>query len=301
MGSLPLSSRAARTIWRIAPKGALSGAIGWAAAIGIPGWGRADFLARFARLYGIDVSEAERPLGEYAGVNDFFTRRLRPDARPIDPRPDAVVSPADGTVIESGIVEQGHLLQAKGVLFELEELLANPEAAKRLDGGAYSITYLSPRDYHRVHAPVGGAVIGWHHVPGTLFPVGAKSVGREPGLFISNERLVTLMQGEAGLCAVVMVAAVGVGHITAAYDQDIATHGKSFKRAKIRHQHYESPRPLARGDELGIFHLGSTTIAVFEPGRVALEPMRAGAVTKMGQAIGRILPSVGPRTITETV
>jgi len=300
MGSLPLSSRAARTIWRIVPKGALSGAIGWAAAIGIPGWWRAAFLARFARLYGIDVSEAERSLSEYAGVNQFFTRRLRPSARPVDPRPDTVVAPADGTVIETGVVERGQMIQAKGVFFELDELLADSGAARRLDGGAYSITYLSPRDYHRVHAPAGGAVIGWNHVPGTLFPVGAKSVGREPGLFISNERLVTLIEGAAGLCAVVMVAAVGVGHITAAYDSDIATHGKPFRRAKIRHRRYETPRPIAKGDELGIFHLGSTTISVFEPGRVALEPMPPGSAIKMGQALGRMLPASAPRT-RETV
>ncbi len=288
MGSLPLSSRAARTAWRIAPKRALSGAIGWGASLGIPGWFRAGFLARFARHYGIDVTEAERALADYARVDEFFTRRLRPGARPIDPSPDAVVSPADGIVIESGVVTAGHLLQAKGVLFELDELLSNDEAAHRLDGGAYLITYLSPRDYHRVHAPVAGAVIGWHHVPGTLFPVGAKSVVREPGLFISNERLVTLIEGEAGLCAVVMVGAVGVGHITAAYDSDIATHAKSFTRARVRHMRYDAPRPVAKGAEIGTFHLGSTTIVVFEPGRVSLGSFASGDGTKMGEVIGRL-------------
>jgi phosphatidylserine decarboxylase len=220
MASLPLSSRAARTAWRIVPKRALSGAIGWGAGIGIPGSIRSQFLARFARWYGIDASEAEKALAEYKDVDDFFTRRLRPSARVVDASPDTVVSPADGTVIESGFVTDGHLMQAKGALFELDELLANDDAARRLDGGAYLITYLSPRDYHRVHAPMSGAVIGWHYVPGTLFPVGTRSVAREPLLFISNERLVTLIEGTAGLCAVVMVAAVGVGHITAAYDDD---------------------------------------------------------------------------------
>lgn len=287
MGSLPFSSRAVRTAWRIVPKRALSGAIGWSAGIGIPGRIRSECLARFARLYGIDTAEAEKSLAEYTDVDDFFTRRLRPGLRPIDPAPESVVSPADGTVIESGLVTDGQLLQAKGVLFELDELLADTEAANLLNGGAYLITYLSPSDYHRVHTPVAGHVVGWHHVPGTLFPVGAKSVSREPRLFISNERLVTLIQGAAGLCAVVMVAAVGVGHITAAYDAEIATHGKSFMRAKIRHGRYEHPLPVAKGGEIGTFHLGSTTIVVFEPGRVDLATFAPGDKTKMGQTIGR--------------
>jgi phosphatidylserine decarboxylase len=230
-------------------------------------------------------------LAEYRDVDAFFTRRLRPAARVVDPAPGTVVSPADGTVIESGVVTDGHLMQAKGALFELDELLADRDSARRLNGGAYLITYLSPRDYHRVHAPVAGGVIGWHHVPGTLFPVGAKSVAREPLLFISNERLVTLMDGPAGLCAVVMVAAVGVGNITAAYDDDIATHGRSFRRAQVRHARYDDPRPLEKGGEIGTFHLGSTTITVFEPGRVNLSPFSPGEATRMGEIIGRVLPA----------
>ena len=288
MGSLPLSSRAVRTAWRIVPKRALSGAIGWSARIGIPKAIRAPFLARFARHYGIDGGEAENALAEYRNVDAFFTRRLRPGVRSIDSLPETVVSPADGTVIESGVVTAGHLLQAKGVSFELDELLADGDAAKRLNGGSYLITYLSPRDYHRVHAPTAGVVTGWHHVPGTLFPVGAKSVAREPRLFVSNERLVTLLEGPAGLCAVVMVAAVGVGHITAAYDEDIATHGRSFRRAKVRHARYDEPRRLEKGGEIGTFHLGSTTIVVFEPGRVVLGSFVPGQATRMGEVIGRV-------------
>jgi phosphatidylserine decarboxylase len=300
MGSLRFSDRAARTAWRAVPKRALSGAIGWGASRGVPQRLRTAFLTRFARAYGIDAAEAERSLAEYANVDAFFTRRLRAGARTVDLQPDAVVSPADGTVIEAGLAIEGQLIQAKGVLFDLEELLADEEAATRLDGGAYLITYLSPRDYHRVHSPVTGGVIGWHHVPGTLFPVGAKSVGREPGLFVSNERLVTLIDGTAGLCAVVMVAAIGVGHITAAYDDDIATHSASFVRAGVRHKRYDAPRQVQKGDELGTFHLGSTTIVVFEPERVTLQSFTPGGVTRMGEMIGRLNP-LGVQAVREIV
>jgi phosphatidylserine decarboxylase len=246
-------------------------------------------LTRFARIYGIDLDEAEKPLSEYAGFDDFFTRRLRPGARPIDDKPGVVVSPADGTVVDCGRVTAGKLIQAKGELFELAGLLDDAKAAARLEGGAYLITYLSPKDYHRVHSPVAGQVVGWHHIPGTLFTVGAESVRSVPGLFIRNERFVTLieMQG-GGLAAVVMVAAIGVGHVTVSYDPEVATHGPKFLKAAVRHRVYDQPKPIARGDELGIFHLGSTTIIVFEPGRVALDALSAGTAVKMGVSIGRL-------------
>jgi phosphatidylserine decarboxylase len=272
------------------PKRAVSGAIAWGATRGIPARLRTLMLSRFARVYGIDVTEAEKPLDQYSGFDDFFTRKLRHGLRPIDVSPGRVVSPADGTVVECGLATAGKLIQAKGVSFDLATLLGDEAEAKRLENGAYLITYLSPRDYHRVHAPVGGQVVGWNHIPGTLFSVGAESVRREPGLFIRNERFVTLIEMEdGGRCAVVMVAAVGVGHITVSYDPEVATHGPRFVRAAVRSRRYQSPVAIRRGDELGVFHLGSTTIAVFEPGRVELEAMAAGSSTKMGAGVGRVV------------
>jgi phosphatidylserine decarboxylase len=245
-------------------------------------------LSRFARVYGIDVTEAEKPLEDYAGFDEFFTRRLRAGLRPIAEGPGQIVSPADGTVVESGLATAGKLIQAKGDLFELSELLGDADVAARLEGGAYLITYLSPKDYHRVHSPVAGRVIGWRHIPGTLFSVGAKSVLSEPGLFIRNERFVTLIEMEGGgLAAVVMVAAIGVGHVTVSYDPEVATHRPQFLRAAVRDRRYDQPKAIRRGEELGIFHLGSTTIAVFEPGRADLDGLLPGDAVKMGVGIGR--------------
>jgi phosphatidylserine decarboxylase len=281
-------------MWRIVPKRAVSEAIGWGVSLGIPAGLREVMLSRFARIYGIDVTEAEKPLGDYAGFDEFFTRKLKPGARPIDTTPGRVVSPADGTVVESGRVAAGQLLQAKGSLFDLATLLEDAGAAARLEGGAYLITYLSPKDYHRVHSPVAGRVVGWQHIPGTLFSVGSASIRCEPGLFVRNERFVTMIEMDnGGLAAVVMVAAVGVGHVTVSYDPDVATHKPQFLRAAVRRQSYEQPKPIGRGEELGIFHLGSTTIVVFEPGRVALDPVVSGASMKMGVGIGHIEPARG--------
>jgi phosphatidylserine decarboxylase len=131
-------------------------------------------------------------------------------------------------------------------------------------------------------------------VPGTLFSVGAASIRREPGLFVRNERFITLIEMEGGgLVAVVMVAAVGVGHVTVSYDSDVATHQSEFSRAAVRHREYDQPRPIARGGELGIFHLGSTTIVVFERGRVELDALDGGAAVKMGVGIGRVTTTTG--------
>lgn len=299
MGSLPLSDRVARTVWRVAPKRAFTGAVSWLGGGGLPGWARSTFLTRFARLYGIDTSQAARALDDYASLDDFFTRTLQPSLRPVASGVDSIASPADGTVVECGVAADGQLIQTKGILFDLEELLTDAAMAARLSGGSYLITYLSPKDYHRVHAPISGEIVGWRYVPGTLFPVNAGSVRREPGLFIRNERFVTFIDGDAGLCAVVMVAAVGVGHVTAAYDVEVGTHDSSFLRAGNRRKDYTQRPRVTKGDEIATFHLGSTTVVVFEPGRAELVALAPGATTKMGEVIGRSLPA-GSRHLVKT-
>lgn len=289
MSTLSFGERVARSAWRVTPQRALSEIIGWGARRSLPAAVRASFLRSFARKYGIDVDEAEKPLSEYSGLQEFFTRRLRPGARLVDAGPGVVVSPADGTVVDRGLVTAGKVICAKDTEFTLEELLVDGELAASLDGGAFEVTYLSPRDYHRVHSPVAGRIVAWHYIPGKLFPVNSQSVRREPGLFAKNERFVTVIDGEAGRCAVVMVAAVGVGHITASYDPDVATHGNAFARSGVRHKRVEPPVPIQRGGELGTFNLGSTTILVFEPGRVVLDDLPLGGPARMGRSIGRIV------------
>jgi phosphatidylserine decarboxylase len=201
------------------------------------------------------------------------------------------VAPSDGVVCDAGVVSAGKLLEAKGSAFTLSNLLASPELAARLEGGEYLVTYLSPRDYHRVHSPVSGRILSWAHIPGRLFPVGPRSVARECGLFAINERFVTVFDGPAGMAALVMVAAVGVGHITASYDPEVATHARGFAEPSVRRKELAVPLAINRGDEVGIFNLGSTTIAVFEPGRVRLKELLVGSPLRMGTSIGRFVPA----------
>jgi phosphatidylserine decarboxylase len=284
MSTLSFGEQIVRSAWRLAPQRTLSGVVGWGARRTLPRPFRTLLLKSFARKYEID-------LAEYTSLHEFFTRALRPGARSVAPEPDAVVAPSDGVVCDSGVVLAGKLLEAKGSVFTLSDLLADGELAARLEGGPYLVTYLSPRDYHRVHAPVSGKIAGWTHIPGRLFPVGSRSVARETGLFARNERFVTVIDGAAGLSVVVMVAAVGVGHITASYDPEVATHARGFSTGGVRRKRFADPPRVIRGDELGVFNLGSTTIAVFEPGHVVLEELAVGSTVRMGSAVGRLVPS----------
>jgi phosphatidylserine decarboxylase len=177
MGGLSFSDRARRSMWRIVPKRAVSDAIGWGVSLGIPTALRTVMLSRFANIYGIDVSEAEKPLTEYEGFDEFFTRKLRPGARPIDDAAGRVVSPADGTVVECGLAAAGKLIQAKGSDFDLATLLDDAEAAARLQGGAYLITYLSPKDYHRVHSPSADGWSAGGTCQGRCSPSGRRASG----------------------------------------------------------------------------------------------------------------------------
>ena len=290
MSTLSLAERVVRSAWRIAPQKTLSEIVGWGARRTLPRPFRTMLLKSFARKYEIDLAEAEWPLDQYTNLHELFTRKLRPGARLVASDSDAVVAPSDGVVCDAGVVSAGKLLEAKGSVFTLSDLLADGEMAARFEGGQYLVTYLSPRDYHRVHSPVSGRIAAWTHIPGRLFPVGSRSVARETGLFARNERFVTFIEGAAGVSVVVMVAAVGVGHITASYDPEVATHTPGFATGAVRRKSFAEPPRIMRGDELGVFNLGSTTIAVFEPEHVVLEKLEVGSSLRMGSVVGRLIP-----------
>jgi len=270
---------------RWAPKGTFSRLVGFCAKRSLPRAIREPLYRAFAERVGADLGEVERPLADYDSLDAFFTRRLRPGVRPIADGEGVVVSPCDGTLSACGTAVDGELIQAKGRDYRVRDLVCDETAAARFEGGTYVTIYLAPRDYHRVHAPLDGRVTGFHHLPGAFFPVNPLAVKHVDALFTRNERLITYLDTEAGECAVVMVAATGVGHMTVTYDA-VETHqpGRGRKQARER---LSSPRPLARGEELGTFHLGSTVVLLFEPGRVKLESLAAGARIRLGEPIAR--------------
>jgi phosphatidylserine decarboxylase len=277
--------RVAVDVLRWTPKGTLSRGIGWAASRRVPRPLRGALYNGFARAVGADLSALDRPVSDFERFDDFFTRPLRDGARPIAGGDGVVVSPVDGVVSEAGVAEGGRLIQCKGRDYTVAGLLADTVEARAFEGGHYATVYLSPRDYHRIHSPVDGKVTGYRHIPGAFFPVNPMSVRNVAGLFSINERLVTYLESDVGRVAVVAVAATGVGHITASYDREVRTHRGGAAGRHGWAQRYASPRPLPRGAELGMFHLGSTVILLFEPGRVRLQAARE-QVLKVGERIG---------------
>lgn len=247
----------------------------------------------YARAVDIDLAEAQRSLSEFESIEALFVRRLRAGARPIDADAEAVVSPVDGRVGVGGTVEAGTLLQAKGRHYALADLLGDAEAAARFEGGSYLTLYLAPPDYHRVHAPVSGDVGRAAVIPGTLFPVFEEAVRRLDHVFSRNERIITYLDAPAaGRLACVMVGAMMVGRMTVSYDGGITTNRWTGRR--VRQLTYDPPHAFEKGDELGVFRLGSTVLLVAEPGRVTWEPPAAGERVRMGARIGTL--ALSPRS-----
>lgn len=269
---------------RWAPKGALTHGIGWAARRKVPRPLRAGLYKGFSARAGVDLSEVPAPLESFERFDDFFTRTLPPGARPIEGGDDVVVSPCDGVLSEVGVSDGGRLIQCKGRDYTVRGLLTDESEARVYTGGAYATIYLAPRNYHRVHTPTGGAITGYRHVPGAFFPVNPPSVRGVAGLFSINERLITYVDGPLGRVAVVMVAAMGVGHMTVSYDT-VETHRREGRHGSTRV--YSTPKPVAKGDELGMFHLGSTVILLFQPGRVTFAGLEKGRPVRMGETLGR--------------
>ena len=243
-------------------------------------------IRNFARVYDINLAEAEREsLDDYESFNDFFTRALKPDARPLPGDPLAVVSPADGAVSQAGTIRRGRMLQAKGHTYALESLLG--EAAAEFEGGSFATVYLAPSDYHRVHAPVRGRLLKTRAIPGALYSVNGRTEAGIEGLFTRNERLVCEFATTHGRVMVVLVGAM----IVASIDTVWAGPKSPYQREEVSRfdRPDQTPQFYARGAEIGRFLLGSTVIVCFERGRSRLDPeLRPGSKVKMGEAIARL-------------
>jgi phosphatidylserine decarboxylase len=265
---------------------AYSALVGWGAARPLPSRLRGLAYRAFARAVGANLDEVELALGGYPSLGDFFARRLRRGAREVDAAPGAIVSPCDGVLAARGTAVSGALVQAKGRTYQLAELVADAELAERLTGGPYATIYLSPRDYHRVHAPVDARIEGYDYLPGALWPVNPRVAARRDGLLARNERVVIRMRaGALGRIALVMVGAAGVGNIRLA--PALGGDDSARWRAAAEPRRVElGGVELARGEELGAFRLGSTVVLIFEPGAAQLAG-EVGDALRFGQRIGR--------------
>jgi len=243
----------------------------------------------FLRFYAVNLAEAEHPdPAQYESFNAFFTRALKPGARPVDPSPAAVVSPVDGTVSQAGPIERDMLLQAKGIRYSVADLLGgDPGMAERFQDGSFATIYLAPYNYHRIHMPLAGSLTQARFVPGDLFSVNAVTAAQVPGLFARNERVVCLFDTTVGPMAVVLVGALFVGSMSLSWLGEVrAAPGRRVHELGTG----GSPVTLDKGAELGLFNMGSTVILLWPRGAVQLDRHLApGSVVRMGERIA-LLP-----------
>jgi phosphatidylserine decarboxylase len=249
-----------------------------------------DLLIRQAiKWYKVDMQEAlESDPTQYRCFNEFFTRRLRPDARPVSQDSNQIAAPADGTLSQSGDIEAGFLFQAKGHDYSLLELLGgDAEMNSLFEEGNFATIYLSPRDYHRLHMPVSGKLKRMLHVPGRLFSVNATTCEKVPRLFARNERVICLFETDFGPMAMILVGAIFVSSIETVWAGTITP-----MRQRVNNWDYEPTTTpatieLDKGEEMGRFNMGSTVILLF--GKDAMdwtEELTAGSTVRMGETIG---------------
>jgi phosphatidylserine decarboxylase len=238
-------------------------------------------------LAGVDWSESKlQSVSDFATFNDFFTRELATGMRPLDPDPEALVSPSDGRISQCGRITNDRILQAKGHHYSIRALLASDPACAEFNNGYFHTIYLSPRDYHRVHMPFGGRLLRTVHVPGRLFSVSPATVRHVPNLFARNERLVSLFETAHGPMALVLVGAMLVSSIETVWSGVVTPpYGRKITHGQWAHHDIS----LQRGDEMGRFNMGSTVILLLPPGAVSsLEDYGPDDLVRMGQKLGRL-------------
>jgi phosphatidylserine decarboxylase len=275
--ALPVSvtTFAAAQLLRVLPRVQISRAVGRLCEKSLPAPVSRAIADAYCRAYSVDMDEVEPLDGAYPSFDAFFTRALRKGVRSVSE--DAVVSPADGLLSAVGAIERGARIVVKGRGYQVAELTGDEADAARYEGGSFGIVYLSPRDYHRVHSPVDGKIGIVRATPGDLFPVNSIGERHVPRLLVRNNR-VTICVDTVGLgrVGVVMVGAMIVGRISVTAIGDQAPRPGTIR--------IEPPREVRRGDEIGMFHLGSTVVLLFEPG-IALQ--RGVGSVRYGQTLLR--------------
>ncbi len=256
----------------VLPKQALTALAGWAASLE-GGKLTTEVIRRFVAHYGVAMEEAADPdITHYKTFNDFFTRALRPGARPIT-RTD-LICPVDGAISQFGRIERDQIFQAKGHRYSTTALVGgDAELASQFDDGHFATIYLSPKDYHRIHMPCDGRLLRMIHVPGDLFSVNPTTARGVPGLFARNERVVCVFDGPQGPFVLALVGATIVGSMATVW------HGvvNPPRVGKLREWTYAAspsnkPVQLKQGDEMGRFLLGSTVVMLFPKGPLRFNP-----------------------------
>jgi len=265
------------------PKRALTVFAGWVAGARAGGI-TTGIIRRFVARYGVNMAEAANPdIASYASFNEFFTRPLKPGARPLAPA--RWVCPVDGAISQFGAIERDQIFQAKGHHYSTRALVGGDAAlAAQFDDGAFATIYLSPKDYHRIHMPCPGRLVRMIYVPGDLFSVNPTTARGVPGLFARNERVVCVFDTPYGPFVNVLVGATIVGSMATVW------HGvvNPPRTGNVREWTYaDKDITLAQGDEMGRFLLGSTVVMLWPKGTIQFNAAWAPAQpVRLGDAMG---------------
>ena len=250
-------------------------------------WVKNLLIYLISRIAGINYGEALSPdPADYASFNAWFTRALKPGARTFDPDPLAFLSPCDGRISETGLLQENRILQAKGKDYSLQDLLANDPVCQQLTDGYFSTIYLSPKDYHRIHMPIGGRLQRMIHVPGRLFSVAPYTVRQVPRLFARNERVISIFETDYGPLVMVLVGAMLVSSTETVWAGEVTP----TKNKEVSVTNYPNENiALGKGDEMGRFNMGSTVILLMPPDTLKpLDGLGAGDAVRLGQKLGVI-------------
>jgi phosphatidylserine decarboxylase len=242
----------------------------------------------FIKRYGVNMAEAADPRPEaYPTFNEFFTRALKADARPLAQAD--LLCPVDGAISQCGAIEGDQIFQAKGHHYSTTALVGGDASlAAHFHGGHYATLYLSPKDYHRIHMPCAGRLLRMIHVPGDLFSVNPATARGVPGLFARNERVVCVFDSvgpNRGPWVLVLVGATIVGSMATVWHGVVNPPRPGMLREwGYLDRHIE----LAQGAEMGRFLLGSTVVLLFPPGPLRFNPVwRPGGAIRMGEPMAQ--------------
>lgn len=267
---------------KILPKELVSRLIGKLSCKKLPKLILVPWISSYCTLFGVNMSESKKDVYDFKTFNEFFTRELKHGARKPDSSKNSVISPVDGKIMEFGAIDKNTLIQAKGKIYTLESFLEDAEAAKNFENGSFVTIYLAPKNYHRIHSPVSGKIVGYQYIPGSLFCVSKRSSEIIDNLFSKNERLITYLESQNGLIAVVKIGACVVGKIRASYE---STAFDTYCNMKLK-KTYSKKIPIEKGAQIGMFEIGSTVVLLFEKDAISFDDMVRGKELKIGQKIG---------------
>ncbi|BGI50858.1 MAG: archaetidylserine decarboxylase [Arsenophonus endosymbiont of Ceratovacuna japonica] len=243
----------------------------------------------FIKFYKVNMLEAkESDVSYYSTFNDFFTRSLKENARPIIEGNNKLSLPADGIISQLGSIKDDKILQAKGHYYDLKSLLANNDIlVNNFYNGIFITIYLSPRDYHRIHMPCNGLLTEMIYIPGKLFSVNKLATIKIPNIFTQNERLICIFDTPFGKMAQILVGAIIVGRIETSWCSCINNkHEKIIKYWTYPKKNKIDAIYLKKGEEMGKFKLGSTVINLFEFNHIKLNSVLApGSITRVGELL----------------